>query len=82
MSELSPRFNSEPTPEQPKMTEAQEAALQDLCSRYGVEYSAEHYAPRFDLPADYVAGWVGGYEIQESQPTIYVGCDGEGRISS
>lgn len=79
--ERSPRFNSEPTPER-KLTEAQEAALRDLCSRYGVGYSAEHYASRFDLPADYVAGWVGGHEVQETRPTIYVGVDGEGRVSS
>lgn len=43
MSEHSPRSNSEPTPER-KMTEAQEAAIRDLCARYGVEYKAEHYA--------------------------------------
>lgn len=81
MSELPPRFESEPTPER-KMTDAQEAAIRDLCERYGVEYRAGDYAPTFDLPKGYVAGFVGGYEIQTDRPTLYIGCDAEGRISS
>jgi hypothetical protein len=69
-------------PERPQMTEAQETALRGLCERYGVEYAAAHYHPTFDLPPDYVAGFIGGWEIQKEHPTLYVGCDGEGKISS
>jgi hypothetical protein len=64
------------------MTEAQRTALQSLCERYRVGFDPTHYAPSFDLPDGYVAGWVGGYAIQEQQPTIYVGCSAEGHISS
>jgi hypothetical protein len=38
--------------------------------------------PTFDLPSTWLAGWVGGEAIQATRPTIYVGCDPEGRISS
>lgn len=55
------------------MTDAQRAALTSLCERYGVEFDASHYRPTFDLPSDYVAGWVG---------TIYVGVSPDGRVSS
>ena len=64
------------------MTEAQMEALTSLCERYKVPFRPEHYRPTFDLPSDWVAGWVGGYEIQEEHPTIYVGCSPDGRISS
>ena len=64
------------------MTEAQDKALRDICARYHVSYRASDYRPTFDLPSDYVAGWVGGYEVQTEHPTIYVGCDPEGNISS
>ncbi len=56
----------------------QQAALSALCARYGTEYKAEHYTPQFDLPPDYVAGWIGN----EAGRYLYVGCDGEGQISS
>lgn len=59
------------------MNERQEAALRDLCQRYRVPFRAADYMPQFDLPAGYVAGWVGG-DIS----TIYVGCDPGGVISS
>lgn len=59
------------------MTEAQKAKLIQLCERYGVPFVAEHYRPQFDLPADYVGGWVGG-----EPGTIYVGVDSEGRAHS
>jgi hypothetical protein len=68
--------------QQPHLTEVQEAALQDICSRYKVAYDSSHYAPRFDLPTGWFAGWVGGAEIQAEHPTIYCGVDPEGRISS
>jgi hypothetical protein len=59
------------------MTEQQLAALQRICERYGVAFDAAHYWPQFDLPAGYVAGWVGG-----KPGTIYVGCSPDGAISS
>jgi hypothetical protein len=61
---------------------AQSAALGALCGRYSVEFVAGHYTPQFDLPDGYVAGWVGGFAVQKEHPTIYVGCDEEGGISS
>jgi hypothetical protein len=57
----------------PNMTDAQRTALTNLCDRYSVPFKEEEFHPRFDLPDDYVAGWVG---------PIYVGCDAEGAISS
>jgi hypothetical protein len=68
--------------ELPPMTEAQEAALRGLCGRYKVEYRDGDYMPAFDLPEGFRAGWIGGWDIQETHPTIYVGCDPEGRINS
>lgn len=64
------------------MNEAQTKALRDLCERYNVPFNPEHYRPDFSLPSDWVAGWVGGFAVQSEHPTIYVGCDPEGRISS
>lgn len=55
------------------MTPEQTAALKSLCGRYKVEYAPAAFHPRFDLPAGYVAGWVG---------PIYVGCSPTGDISS
>jgi hypothetical protein len=55
------------------MTEAQAAALAELCGRYNVEFSADNFRSRSDLPDGYVAGQVG---------PIFVGCSPEGRISS
>jgi hypothetical protein len=51
----------------------QKLALQDLCKRFHVEFVEDQYRPVFDLPSDWVAGWVG---------EIYVGCDPSGSISS
>ena len=64
------------------MTTEQTTALTGLCQHYGVEFRATDYTPRFDLPAGYVAGWAGGWDIQATHPTIYVGCSPEGAISS
>jgi hypothetical protein len=64
------------------MTAQQEAALRAICERYNEEFRPDDYRPQFDLPSGYVAGWVGGYEVQATHPTIYVGCSPEGQISS
>lgn len=59
------------------MTEMQKAKLIVLCMRYGMDFDASHYGPTFDLPSDYVAGWIGG------QPgTLYVGVSPTGEASS
>ena len=71
----------EPLPEN-RLTLLQETSLSAICERYHVAYNPIHYRPQFDLPEGYVAGWVGGVEIQAEQPTIYVGCSPEGIISS
>lgn len=55
------------------MNATQTAALQAICARFHVAFDASNYRPAFDLPAGYVAGWVG---------PIYVGCSPEGEISS
>lgn len=55
------------------MTDAQTTKLANLCERYGVDFDASNYHPAFDLPAGWVAGWVG---------PIYVGCSPEGDIHS
>lgn len=56
------------------MTDRQETALRDLCKRYGVEFEAKNYTTAYDLPIEYVSGWIGD--------RIYVGCDADGVISS
>jgi len=55
------------------MTDAQEARLRTLCTNYGVVYDPTSYKPTFDLPSDWVAGWVG---------PIYVGVDPDGHAHS
>jgi hypothetical protein len=55
------------------MTQAQETAIRSLCERFHVEFDAANYHPQFDLPAGYIAGWVG---------PIYMGCSADGEISS
>lgn len=72
------------------MTLAQQHALAALCERYHVTFNEADYAPRFDLPAGYVAGWVGGlvhaattdYGTAPGKTTIYVGVSPEGEVSS
>lgn len=59
------------------LTMAQHVALSGLCQRYNVAFSSEHYAPQFDLPDGYVAGWIGG-----APGTLYVGCSEDGEVSS
>ena len=55
------------------MTEAQKDAIRKLCSRYNVPFVEAVYNPTFDLPDNWVAGWVG---------PIYIGCSPEGGIHS
>lgn len=67
------------------MTDAQRKTLEALCGRYRVEFRESDYAPTFDLPDGYVAGWVGGINHSAgmgSAQTIYVGVDPEGNASS
>lgn len=79
----------------PAMTEAQEAALRDLCERYEVEYAPEHYIVNsygaWALPG-YAEGWLGGPPHANPQyaepseprgkPTLFVGVSPEGRVHS
>ena len=64
------------------LTIEQDGALRSICERYYVAYSPDHYHHTFDLPDGFVAGWVGGYDIQKEHPTIFIGCAPDGRISS
>jgi hypothetical protein len=64
------------------VTAAQEAALRAACDRYRVAFDARHYAGPFDLPPGWLAGWLGGPEIQPATPTIFVGCSPEGGLNS
>ena len=76
---------SEQLPDQAnQLTLLQETALYAVCERYNVTYDPGHYQhrPLDGLPEGYVSGWVGGYDIQKTHPTIYVGCDPDGRLSS
>lgn len=67
------------------LTLLQETALYAICARYNVEYNPDHYHPTGildGLPEGYYAGWVGGWQIQKTHPTLYIGVSPEGRISS
>lgn len=59
------------------MTDAQTLALRRLSDRYGVPFDPADFAPAFDLPAGYVAGWIGGQARR-----LYVGCSPDGEVSS
>lgn len=75
-----------------QLTPAQAQALGAICARWEVDYDPAHYTPTFDLPQGWVAGWVGGphhrnptYAVPDEpagKPTIFIGCDKDGRISS
>jgi len=67
----------DPIPVPPHMTRQQRDRLVTLCVSYGVEFDPMHYQSMFDLPHDYVAGWVGG-----RPGTIFVGVSPEGEASS
>ena len=69
------------------MNEIQEQRLRAKCEAYKVPFRKEDYQPQFDLPAGYVAGWIGGWQEHgfvngEYVPTIYVGVSPEGDMSS
>jgi len=68
---------SEQGPRRAELTLLQEAVLYGLCERYGVNYNPDDYHPTFDLPAGWVAGWIGGLKQQQVRPTIYVGVSPE-----
>lgn len=83
------------SPEQPRITEAQEETLRVLCDRYGVQYAAEHYyvyPQNSTMMAGWCEGWLGGaqhanpeYATPEEpagEPSLYVGVDPEGRAHS
>lgn len=73
-----------PQPER-KLTIAQAATLAGLCLRYEVDYDPNHY---YIHPADdwmmpgWAEGFIGGYDIQETHPTIFIGCGPDGRSHS
>lgn len=48
---------SQARPDTSRLTEAQTAALAALCDRFRVPFDPTAFAPTFDLPAGYVAGW-------------------------
>jgi hypothetical protein len=86
---------SETINEQPRMTEAQVAALGNLCARYNVDFDENHYLVHPEtsvMMPGYAEGWLGGrrhanpkYQEPEQPartPTIYVGCDPEGNVHS
>lgn len=56
------------------MTDKQELALRRLCDRYKVPFDSENWHRAFDLPNEWVCGWVG--------TNIFVGCSPEGEIHS
>lgn len=66
-----PRLRGSPDPSRALDT------IRTLCDRYHVTYDPTHYAPAFDLPTGWVAGWVGG-----TPGTLYVGVDPDGAASS
>lgn len=55
------------------MTDKQRAKLMALCEGHGVEFNENNYRRSYDLPADYVAGWVG---------PVFYGVDANGVASS
>ena len=64
------------------LTFKQHSALHAICERFKVPFDAGHYKAVFDLPAKWVAGWVGGPHQQEVKRTIYIGCGPDGDIHS
>lgn len=70
-------------PERLALNEAQTAALERLCQRYGVDFDpADYYvhpAGSFLTP-QWAEGWIGGRN--DEKRTIYVGVSPEGQIHS
>jgi len=56
------------------MSKEQEGAARSICQRYNVAFDANNFHTQFDLPAGYVAGWIG--------TAIYVGISPTGQVSS
>lgn len=77
------------TEHEPRLNEAQEASLRQLCDRYEVEYQADHYTvwpeDSFIMPG-YAEGWIGGPDHAKDcgtgAVTIYVGVSPTGEVSS
>lgn len=71
--------------ERENVNDNQRTALRNLCERYRVEFSESDYVVNspdsWTLPG-YAEGWIGGYAVQTTHPTLYVGCAPDGRISS
>lgn len=67
------------------MNKAQEATIRNLCERYNVEFDPKHYVTNSEhstmMPL-WTEGWIGGYDIQSTHPTIYVGVSPEGQAHS
>lgn len=61
------------------LTEDQLTALTGIHDRYNGTFDPSAFAPAFDLPAGYVAGWV---TDANGRQAIYVGCAPDGSISS
>ena len=55
------------------LTQEQEWSIAAKSRDYGVPYEPTKFAPAFDLPDGWVAGWIG---------PIYVGVNPEGHIHS
>lgn len=79
-----------PEPER-RLTEAQVESLRDLCDRYGVEYSPDHYhvyPPDSVMMPGWAEGFIGGQTHAPKEyggtdkATIYIGCDPDGRCHS
>jgi hypothetical protein len=87
MVDISPLAAGEPrtTPRadgKTRMTDAQRDRLWQLCGAYNVAFREDDYAPTFDLPDGYVAGWVGGWKGIGDRRTLYVGVSPAGEASS
>lgn len=61
------------------LTRAQHTALVSIHDRYNGLYDPAGFAPTFDLPPGYVAGWV---TREDGTHAIYVGVSPGGEISS
>lgn len=72
--------SNEREPHEPKLNEAQESKLRDLCKRYNVAFDASHYVV-FSQYASMMAGWAEGW-IGGEPGTLYVGVSPEGESHS
>lgn len=66
-----------------RMTDAQRDTLWRKCGDYNVPFREDDYTRQSDLPAGYVAGWIGGWPPKpKGSRTIYVGVSPTGEVSS